>query len=281
MRSGPELDAVTADRLAAGAMAATDAPRGFAAVAELLQEVRTEVTPSELTRERATVAAMATAVIERAGGAVAIRKSEKPAFRFRSASVVVAGTMAASTWLAVAGALPGPIQNVASHLLSKVGVSVPLDHKQASTHPPAQPGSSHPNATGPDVTGPAAFGLCNAFSHGQGATKGAKGHSVAFESLQNGAAAAGQSVAGLCAGATPGGHGGLGGRDHKDHTGAAGHEKSHAASGHGSQHTKARGHQHGSDQSGDEHGSDDTGGQGAGHASGGHGSAGSANRHGP
>ena len=271
MRPRPELDAVTADRLAGGTIAATDAPRACAAVAELLQEVRTEVTPSELVRERFTVAAMTTAVIERARGAVPMRRAGKPSFRFRGASVVVAGTMAASTWLAVAGALPGPIQNVASHLLAKVGVSIPADHKQAETPPPAHPGSNHPSATGPDATGPAKFGLCNAFSHGQGAIEGGKAHSVAFQNLQNGAAAAGQSVPAFCAGATPGGHAGADGRGH-----AAG--AGHGTGNKGSSDHKASRHEHASDHRSDQHGSDETGdGPGSAHPGSGHGSAGSTN----
>jgi len=81
------------------------------------------------------------------------------------------------------------------------------DGKSATPTPlgPADAASNSPNGQGPDATGPAKFGLCNAYTSGQGATNGEKTDSVAFQALATAAGGAG-NVAAFCANATPGGN---------------------------------------------------------------------------
>jgi len=71
--------------------------------------------------------------------------------------------------------------------------------------PASDAASPTPNGQGPDATGPAEFGLCNAYTSGQGTTNGGKADSVAFQALATAAGGTG-NVAAYCANATPGGN---------------------------------------------------------------------------
>jgi hypothetical protein len=67
---------------------------------------------------------------------------------------------------------------------------------------PAAAGSAS-DAKGPDATGPAKFGLCTAYSSGQGTTNGNRADSTAFQALATAAGGAG-NIASFCADAAPG-----------------------------------------------------------------------------
>jgi hypothetical protein len=112
----------------------------------------------------------------------------------------VAGVAVALGGTAVAaytGVLPTGAQN-AAHTTIAAPAATP---KPTGT---AKPSTTH-EPVGPDATGPAAFGLCNAWSHHQGKTKGAgddpgekAGDSVAFRNLAK--AAGGEAkIAAYCA----------------------------------------------------------------------------------
>ena len=77
----------------------------------------------------------------------------------------------------------------------------------ASTPPvPASDAASlTANGQGPDATGPAKYGLCKAYTSGQGTTNGGKADSVAFQALATAAGGA-DNIAAYCADATPGGN---------------------------------------------------------------------------
>lgn len=62
--------------------------------------------------------------------------------RFNLAGAAIAGALACTTGLAFAGSLPGAAQDVASSMLSKVGVSVPGPNENAGTHPTVRGTSS-------------------------------------------------------------------------------------------------------------------------------------------
>ena len=68
--------------------------------------------------------------------------------------------------------------------------------------PTSAPGTS--NGAGPDATGPAKFGLCTAYSSGNGVTEGNKADSTAFQALATAAGGA-ANIPSFCADATPGG----------------------------------------------------------------------------
>lgn len=183
------LDPGTADRLLSGALRPEDAPPGYAEVATLLQAVTAGPSSGELARKAQAVSAMATAIGSHSAGSVSARSRRSKMFKLKIATALVGASMAASTGMALAGALPAPAQNVASTLLAKVGVSVPR------------------HGNGPDVSGPARYGLCTAYASGQGGTSGQKNSAIPFQKLQQAAQAAGQTVEQFCAGATPGGQG--------------------------------------------------------------------------
>jgi hypothetical protein len=71
--------------------------------------------------------------------------------------------------------------------------------------PASDAASSAPNGQGPDASGAARFGLCNAYTSGQGTTNGGKADSVAFQALATAAGGAG-NIAAYCANTMPGGN---------------------------------------------------------------------------
>jgi hypothetical protein len=214
-----QMDSQTADRLLTGRLEPDDAPPGYAGAARLLQMARAEVAPAEAGREQETVAAMA-AVRKHRQGRPRSRRSRtmNKSLKLKIGGAALVAALMGSSGLAVAGALPGPAQWAAAHVLDKIGVSVPGgSHSQADSTPSKQ-------GTGPDATGPAKFGLCTAFASGQGGTNGGKNDAVAFRNLQTAAETAGQSVEEFCADATPGastGHPGAGSTHGSSHRGGS------------------------------------------------------------
>jgi len=134
------LDPDTADRLLSGNMEPDDAPPGYADVARLLRAAATWATPGELAAEREVVALVArrmgsspapARVVPRPGRSFARRTRG----RLKVGAVVVAGFLMATTGLAMAGALPGAAQNIASEVLQRIGISVPRSDSPSGVHP--------------------------------------------------------------------------------------------------------------------------------------------------
>jgi hypothetical protein len=150
------LDTDTVDRLLAGAIAPADAPPGYAEVARFLRAVSAEPSPEELARETETVGIVAAAV---RSSLEARSQSPRRSFvpfalsRPRVTAALVAATLACSASLASAGALPGAAQDVASSMLSKLGVSVPGANENAGTHPDERGTSSPSTPTSESTAG--------------------------------------------------------------------------------------------------------------------------------
>jgi len=117
----------------------------------------------------------------------------------KAAGVLAAGALAAggAGGAAYTGSLPDPVQQSAHDL-----IGAPAPHAAAARHADASgeddgDGAS-PSASatpvGPDATGPAAFGLCQAFTHG-----GLNAKSTAYASLAKAANGA-SNIATYCAG---------------------------------------------------------------------------------
>jgi hypothetical protein len=199
MRRMP-VDPRTADRLLTGRMDPDDAPPGYAGAARLLQTARAEAAPAELRKEPETIAAMAAIRLRPAGHAgVVRRRTMTRSLKLKIGASALVAALMGSTGLAVAGALPGPAQTAAAHVLARIGVSVPGSGHTQPHSAPSEKGK------GPDATGPEKFGLCTAFASGQGGINGGKNDAVAFRNLQAAAGSAGQSVEEFCADVTPGG----------------------------------------------------------------------------
>jgi hypothetical protein len=130
------LDQQTADRLLTGRIEPDDAPPGYAEVAALLRASAclTSVDPE---RELATVTAMAEEIRSHpsADAPGHGRAPMKRLTRAKITALVVGGTLMATTGLAFAGALPAPVQGVASTMLAKIGITVPGPDPHAGTHP--------------------------------------------------------------------------------------------------------------------------------------------------
>ena len=139
------LDLDTADRLLAGTVAPEDAPPGYANVARLLESAAAEPTADELSRETEVVAMVAAAVRSSSSiHSVSPRRFFMPIAlsRPRIAAAFVAVSLACTAGLASAGSLPGAAQDIASSVLSKVGISVPGPNERPGTHPNVRGSSS-------------------------------------------------------------------------------------------------------------------------------------------
>ena len=139
------LDLDTADRLLAGTVAPEDAPPGYANVARLLESAAAEATADELSRETEVVAMVAAAVRSSSSiHSVSPRRFFMPftLSRPRITAAFVAVSLACTAGLASAGSLPGAAQDIASSVLSKVGISVPGPNERAGTHPNVRGSSS-------------------------------------------------------------------------------------------------------------------------------------------
>jgi hypothetical protein len=138
------LDRETADRLLTGRVDPDDAPPGYARVAVLLRAA-SSFPPADPGREQATVSVMVEEIrshleVEPAGHQ---RRSMKGLVRAKIVAVAVGVTLAGTTSLAFAGALPGAAQGVAQTMLAKVGITLPGPNPHAGTHPDT-PGSFAP-----------------------------------------------------------------------------------------------------------------------------------------
>jgi hypothetical protein len=138
---GSRLDDDTLERLLAGAVEPDDAPPGYAEVARVLRTARTTGVALELdevSREAEHVAAARTLLGPRSPASTPShgrsRKMRSKGYRLKVSGLVVVGTLAATSGLAAAGALPDAAQDALSGVLDRVGITVPAggDHPASS-----------------------------------------------------------------------------------------------------------------------------------------------------
>jgi hypothetical protein len=198
------LDTDTLDRMLAGGIHRDDAPPGYSEVAGALLAIAGGRLRGALAEQDAHVALAVELVQQRSPRSPSSdrrssrrsRTSISRGSRAKIGGLVVIGALVGSTGLAAAGVLPDAAQDAFSHILDKVGITVPA-------------GSDHPASSGEELSGIATA------TDAIGAEKGAEISSVA---------SGGKSRAGQQGSAktnhTPPGHasnGGTGG------TNAAGH----------------------------------------------------------
>jgi hypothetical protein len=226
IRSG-WLDTDTLDRLLAGGIHPDDAPPGYSEVAGVLLAVAEASDHRELIQEAAHVALAIELVQQRSPVSPPVdRRSSRRLKRTRARShrgkiggLIVVGAMVGSTGLAAAGVLPDAAQDAFSHLLDKVGITVPA-------------GTDHPASSGEELSGIATT------TDVTGVDKGAEISSVA----SGGKSQAGQDgspVAGVGSGAPPahepsGGSTSPAGKGSSGHGTSTGDEESPGRSGAGS-----------------------------------------------
>lgn len=187
MRSG-WLDADTLDRLLAGGIHPDDAPPGYSDVAGILLAVA-EGDRGELRHEGAHVALAMELVHQRSPVPTSVdrRSSRRPkqtrarSHRVKIGGLVAVGALVGSTGLAAAGVLPHAAQDAFSHVLDKVGITVPA-------------GTDHPASSGEELSGVATT------TNATGVDKGAEISSVA----SGGKSRAGQHGSRAGSGAPPG-----------------------------------------------------------------------------
>jgi hypothetical protein len=217
----PALDRDTADRLLAGRLDPGDAPAGYAAVARLLAAATAPPSVDELAGEQAAVAEFA-ATARSHPPTPTPRRAVMPRKRFgvKAAVVAVAAVLTIGGVAAAAtGVLPGSAQRTTDRApASSRGRSAADTHQGTATGRDASgPASSATTrdrgaATGPDASGPAKDGLCRAWLAGNGAQRGKKEDSTAFQALARAAGGA-DRIAAYCQAGGAGGSAGHGRQD--------------------------------------------------------------------
>jgi hypothetical protein len=142
------LDTDTLDRMLAGGIHPDDAPPGYSEVAGVLLAVAEGGHHGALAHEDAHVSLAMELVQQRSRVAPSFdrrssRRSQKSSSRVHRGKIgglVVIGAMVGSTGLAAAGVLPDAAQDAFSHVLDKVGITVPA-------------GSDHPASSGEELSG--------------------------------------------------------------------------------------------------------------------------------
>jgi hypothetical protein len=207
------LDADTLDRMLAGGIHPDDAPPGYSKVAGVLLAVAEGGHRGALAHADAHVALAMELVQQRSPATPpSDRRSKKPSSRSHRGKIgglVVIGSLVGSTGLAAAGVLPDAAQDAFSHVLDKVGITVPA-------------GSDHPTSSGEELSGIATT------KKATGVVKGADISSVASggrsQAGQHGSAGAAREGLGAPPGHVP--KGGGRGTANAASTGASGHSRS-------------------------------------------------------
>jgi len=155
------LDARTADRLLSGDLSPDDMPPGYHPVAQLLDAAGAGQTSGALAGEKATVAAMRAATL---GSLASVPAHPKKTMVSRvlavKAAAAAAVLLSAGSAAAATGSLPFGMQNVASHVLAKLGISVPGTSTTGHGDSHGASAGHQGHSTGPNAH--AAFGLCTA-----------------------------------------------------------------------------------------------------------------------
>jgi hypothetical protein len=155
---GLMLDERAVDHLLDGLLGPQEVPAEYVAVVGLLRALSLPPSPAELSMQTVAVEATLTELALRPaprGSKAPIpasvrRWSERSRFfRAKVASLVLVGTLIGTTGLAAAGTLPAPLQDVASKVLAKVGISVPT----SDGHPARSGEEISKTATTTDATG--------------------------------------------------------------------------------------------------------------------------------
>jgi hypothetical protein len=146
--SDAALDSNTAERLLSGQLPVDDAPPDARALARVIALIGAPPTEAELAMQSEAVAVLAATI--RRSSVDAVRPQRTLTSKPRITQLAAAGTIGVLTLfggLAAANALPGAAQSVASHMLAKVGVSVPSPNGNAANHPNNR-GQSASHSTG-------------------------------------------------------------------------------------------------------------------------------------
>jgi hypothetical protein len=231
------LDTETLDRLLAGGIHPDDAPHGYSKVAGILLAVAEAGDHRELVHEAADVALAIELVQQRSPVSSSsdrrssrissrrLKQTRTRSHRGKLGGLIVVGALVGSTGLAAAGVLPDAAQDAFSHVLEKVGITMPA-------------GTDHPASSGEELSGIATT------TDATGVDKGAEISSVASGGKSR-AGQHGSPVAGAGSGAPPGhaptgGGAGAGGRagkgksGHGTDTGAANNRSRGSADGNAS-----------------------------------------------
>ena len=221
------LDEETVEQLLTGALPPTQAPAGYAKVAQLLAAAAAAPTPEELAGQEAALAELRAVARARPAAAMARVPARPPRRRRRTglAVVVVVGALVTGGAAGAAtGHLPGPVRDAARAITgAEIGTPASPTTGQPSTSAAGTPNASGAGATasrpggapgsGPGSTGagvaagpapdPALKGLCLAYAAGEGADRGGKLDATALADLAK-AAGGEEQVAAFCEDLLPG-----------------------------------------------------------------------------
>ncbi|HLF70268.1 MAG TPA: hypothetical protein VI541_04865 [Actinomycetota bacterium] len=132
-----DLDRKTTEHILSGA---ADEVEGFEGLIALVSAISTPTSPEASSREVQIVDQIVRAV----HAPDRRRQVLKGSMRWKLSAVTVGGLLALMTGLAFAGSLPGAAQDVASEMLSKVGITVPAsDHANYHSQTRGKSGDAH------------------------------------------------------------------------------------------------------------------------------------------
>jgi hypothetical protein len=178
------LDRDTADRLLAGTVAPEDAPPGYSEVALLLTTAQGADGVVLDRRDDLTMARFVAAA--RASREITPQSPRRSSLhRVKPIAALVTIALACTTGLALAGTLPGAAQDIASEMLTKVGVEVPGPNDNAGTHPSVRGQSDASNDASEDANTPAEAG---SGSSGKGAEISSLATTTDLQGVDKGAA---------------------------------------------------------------------------------------------
>jgi len=201
---GRHLTPFDADRLLSGDLAPEELPDHAAGVARLLTSLRGSDVHTDPVREHHIVSGMVNEIraANAAGPAPQVVRLRRRIPTKASAAALVAVLATGTAAAAANGSLPAGVQQVVSHALEHVDISVPLPGTHAgganAGKGRASDGTPPAKANGPDASGSAARGLCTAASHTPPTNGARRNGSVAAANLKKAAAAAGLSVVDFC-----------------------------------------------------------------------------------
>jgi hypothetical protein len=231
MKPIPDLDPETTERMLSGALEPDDAPPGYADVVRVLRATTAPPERTSAAREAWAVAAgQQIADEERMDLSAGVESSSVRSnyLRAKVVTVVTVGTLLGTGGMAMAGALPASLQDAASKVFDKVGITVPLGHP-ASTGPEisgiATSTTETGAAKGQQISTIASGGMSQAGQHGQAGQHAPSSHANPHATTPHGGNGAAH---GTSNGASDHGSSTASSHSHGGDAAASGHASSHS-----------------------------------------------------
>jgi hypothetical protein len=131
MKAIPDLDRETAERMLAGLIEPDDAPPGYAEVTRVLRSAAGPAERTSTAREAWAITVAHEVLNEERNLSSARTGTSSVRSRYVRAKVIgvlTVGTLLGTSGMAMAGALPAPVQDAAAKVFAKAGITIPAGH---------------------------------------------------------------------------------------------------------------------------------------------------------